>query len=306
MKKMPKKIGRWLGYALLALLGVALSAYGYAWWNVQGRLNKVYPTHVPAIQVPTDSAAVARGAHLYVVHACRDCHGADLAGRVILDNPVMGRLVSRNLTRGKGGLPAYFNDGDWLRTLKHGVDRQGKPLLVMPAHETTRIADAELADIIAYCKSRPPVDNEQPGQYLGPMLTAVIGLTDPAFFPAEKMDHALLPVAARQPEATAAYGEYLSNNCTACHQADFRGAPPLAPGYPPVPNITSQGRVGRWTEAQFMRTLRTGVTPDGHQLDSTKMPWTRTRDFSDTELRAVRAYLLSLPKAPALAAHGSH
>jgi hypothetical protein len=45
-----------------------------------------------------------------------------------------------------------------------------------------------------------------------------------------------------------------------------------------------------------MRTLRTGITPEGHRSDSTKMPWTRTRDFSDTELRAVRAYLLSLPQ----------
>jgi mono/diheme cytochrome c family protein len=101
-----QKIGNWLGYALLALLGLALSAYGYAWWNVQGRLNQVYPTHTPGIVIPADSAAVARGAHLYVVHACRDCHGANGAGRVVLDNPLMGRLVARNLTRGKGGLPA--------------------------------------------------------------------------------------------------------------------------------------------------------------------------------------------------------
>jgi mono/diheme cytochrome c family protein len=298
-----KKAGKWLGYGLLVLLGVALTAYGYAAWNVSQRLDKVYPTHVPSIRVPGDSAAVARGAHLYVVHACRDCHGADLAGRVMLDNPLMGRLVSRNLTRGKGGLPAGFNDQDWLRTLKHGVDRAGNPLLVMPAHETTKIADAELADIIAYCKSRPPVHNPLPEQRLGPVLTAVIGLTDPAFFPAEKIDHALLPVAARQPEPTAAYGEYLTTNCTACHQHDFRGAPAMAPGYPPVPNITSEGRVGRWTEEEFVRTLRTGVTPDGHPLDSTQMPWTRTRDFSDTELRAVRAYLLSLPAPPDLAAY---
>jgi hypothetical protein len=63
----------------------------------------------------------------------------------------------------------------------------------------------------------------------------------------------------------------------------------LAPGYPAVPDITSEGRVGKWTEEQFMRTLRTGVTPDGHQIDSTKMPWTRTRDFSNTEPKAVRA-----------------
>jgi mono/diheme cytochrome c family protein len=241
-----------------------------------------------------------------VVHACRDCHAANLAGRVILDNPLVGRIVSRNLTRGNGGLPAGFNDEDWLRTLKHGVDRQGKPLLFMPAHETTRIADGELADIIAYCKSRPPVDNPLPGQALGPLLQLTAGLAEPTFFPAEMIDHALLPVAPRQPAATAAYGEYLTTNCTACHQPDFRGAPPLAPGYPPVPNITAEGRVGRWTEAEFVRTLRTGVTPDGHRIDSTKMPWTRTRDFSDTELRAVRAYLLSLPQTPALAAHGSH
>ena len=300
-----KRVGKWLGYGLLALLAVALLAYGYACWNVSQRLNKVYPTQVPGIPVPLDSAAIARGAHLYVVHACRDCHGANLAGRVVLDNPLMGRLIARNLTRGKGGLPAHFDDQDWLRTLKHGVDRQGKPLLIMPAHETTRIADQDLADIIAYCKSRPPVDNLLPEQQLGLVLTALIGLSDPAFFPAEKIDHALLPVARRQEGPTAAYGEYLAANCSACHQADFRGAPPMAPGYPPVPNITSQGRVGRWTEAEFLRTLRTGVTPEGHRLDSTKMPWPRTRDFSLTELRAVRAYLLSLPKNPDLAAHNN-
>jgi len=142
-----KKAAKWLGYVLLALLGVALTAYGYATWRVSQRLNKTYPTHVSGIQVPDDSAAVARGAHLYVVHACRDCHGANLAGRVVLDNPLMGRLVARNLTKGKGGLPAGFEDRDWLRTLKHGVNREGKPLWVMPAHETTKIADADLADI---------------------------------------------------------------------------------------------------------------------------------------------------------------
>ncbi len=63
-------------------------------------------------------------------------------------------------------------------------------------------------------------------------------------------------------------------------------------------------KAGKWLGyALFLRTLRTGVRPDGRRLDSTKMPWTRTRDFSDTELRAVRAYLLSLPQPPALAAH---
>ncbi len=302
MKKQLKKAGKWLGYALLVLLGAALSAYGYAYWNVQGRLNKTYPVHTPGILISDDSAAIARGKHLFVVHACRDCHGTKAEGSIVVEHPLIGRLVARNLTRGAGGLPADWNDQDWLRTLKHGVNREGKPLLLMPAHETTKIADGDLADIIAYCKSLPPVDKRQPGQHLGPMLVAVVGLTEPVFFPAEKMDHTVLPIAQVQPQATAAYGAYLTTNCKACHGEDFRGGPLPGPGMPTVPNISRTGRVGKWTEAEFMRTLRTGVTPEGHPLDSTQMPWTRTRDFSDTELRAVRAYLLSRPEDPALAA----
>ncbi len=296
MRKAIKKAGKWLGYGLLVLLGAALSAYSYAWLNVQGRLNRVYPTHTPGIPIPSDSASITRGEHLFVVHACRDCHGTKGEGSVVVEHPLAGRLVARNLTRGKGGLPADWNNGDWLRTLKHGVNREGKPLLLMPAHETTKIADEELGDIIAYCKSLPPVDKSQPSQQLGPLLVAVVGLTEPVFFPAEKMDHAVMPVARMQPEATAAYGAYLTINCTACHREDFRGGPLPGPGMPTVPNITAEGRVGRWTEEEFMRTLRTGITPEGHRLDSTQMPWTRTRDFSDTELKAVRAHLLSLPK----------
>jgi hypothetical protein len=46
--------------------------------------------------------------------------------------------------------------------LKHGVDREGKPLVIMPSHETTQFADKDLADLIAYCRSRPAVDNDCP------------------------------------------------------------------------------------------------------------------------------------------------
>ncbi len=296
-------IARWLGYALLVFLLMGIAVYGYAWWQVEQRLNKIYPTAVQSTPIPHDSASVARGAHLYVVHGCRDCHQADLRGRVLIDHLLVGRLAARNLTKGKGGLPADFGDQDWLRTLKHGVTREGKPLLAMPANETAKISDKDLADIIAYCKSRPPVDNpDLPQQKLGPMLLLVAGVAEPTFFPAEQIDHALTSVPQMQTEASPRYGAYLTTNCTACHRPDFRGGPPLAPGYPPVPDITSKGRVGKWTETQFVRTLRTGITPDGHRLDSTKMPWTRTRDFSETELKAVRLFLLSLPKDSVLAA----
>ncbi|MGV3586653.1 MAG: c-type cytochrome [Adhaeribacter sp.] len=303
MKNFIIKLGKWLGYLVLACLLLAAVAYGYAYLNTERRLNKVYPIQTPSITISKDSASIIRGAHLYVVHACRDCHGPDLSGRIVLDNPVMGRLVAHNLTRGKGGLPIDFKEQDWLRTLKHGVNRAGKPLWVMPAHETTKISDQDLADIISFCQSSVPVNKQLPAQQMGPLLRVVAGLVDPQFFPAEKIDHNLRPIGKIQPEATVTYGEYLATNCTACHRPDFQGGPPLAPGYPPVPNITANGRVGKWTEAEFMHTLRTGLTPEGQKLDSTKMPWPRTREFSETELKAVRKFLLSLPKSKSLAAN---
>jgi mono/diheme cytochrome c family protein len=293
-----KFIGRWTGYLLLAIIVMALSLWGYSSWQIDKRLNKVYPTNVPSITIPEDEQAIAMGAHLFVVHGCRDCHGADLKGKAVLDNPLLGTVRAPNLTKGKGALPADFDNDDWLRVLKHGVDRDGKPLIIMPAHETTLISDKDLAEIIAYCKSVAPQDEPLTrAQKLGPLLQVltVFGDADEVL-PAEKIDHAARHVAAQTPAATAEYGKYLATNCAACHNQNFQGGPPLAPGYPPVPNITSRGRVGKWSQNEFIRTLRTGITPEGHRLDSTKMPWKRTAEFSDTELIAVRKFLMGLPE----------
>jgi hypothetical protein len=50
-----------------------------------------------------------------------------------------------------------------------------------------------------------------------------------------------------------------------------------------------------WSEADFMSTIRTGVTPDGRKLRLRYMPWTSYRFMSDDELKAVWVYLQSLP-----------
>jgi mono/diheme cytochrome c family protein len=291
-----KKIGKWMGYAFAGILLVCLMLYGYIYWNINQRLNKVYPTATLPVAIPTDSASIARGAHLFVVHGCKDCHGTDLKGRYMVNETLTGTIAAQNLTKGKGGLPADYSDQDWLRVLKHGVNREGKTLIIMPANETTLLADKDLADIIAFCKSRPPKDNElEKKPELGPVLKALIAFNKLELLPAEQIDHQIIPVAEKKAEASVEYGAYLTTNCAACHRANFQGGPPLAPGAPQVPNITSTGRVGKWTEKEFMQTLRTGVTPDGHEIDSTKMPWPRTREFSEVELKAVRAFLLSLP-----------
>jgi hypothetical protein len=75
----------------------------------------------------------------------------------------------------------------------------------------------------------------------------------------------------------------------------------VAPGFPPVPDITATGGPASGRKPQFIRTLRTGVRPDGHRMRNEDMPWQMTREFSDLELKAIRLHLLSLPDKKILA-----
>jgi len=49
-----------------------------------------------------------------------------------------------------------------------------------------------------------------------------------------------------------------------------------------------------WSEEDFFKTMRTGVTPGGRQLNE-EMPWKYFGQMSDDELRAMWLYLKSLP-----------
>ena len=61
-----------------------------------------------------------------------------------------------------------------------------------------------------------------------------------------------------------------------------------------VPNLTPGSEVAFWSEEEFIATLRTGITPGGHQLNDF-MPWKYFWQMTDDELRAVWLYLQSLP-----------
>ena len=95
------------------------------------------------------------------------------------------------------------------------------------------------------------------------------------------------------------YGAYLvdTGGCKVCHKDDLRGGlhPLSLPGEPPPPDLTRGGPLASWSESDFIRTLRTGVTPDGRQLDAQWMPWPTTARMTDGELRAIWQHLQSLP-----------
>lgn len=146
-----RTVVRWLARlaagAFVLIVVVGASVYGISEHHV--RRHYVVPEH--PIVVPTDSASVARGAHLAAVRGCAGCHRADLSGQLDFDDPLVGRLAMPNLTR--GGRGAELTDRDWERAVRHGARRDDTPLVVMPAHLHTRVSDEDLGAIVAYARS---------------------------------------------------------------------------------------------------------------------------------------------------------
>jgi mono/diheme cytochrome c family protein len=99
--------------------------------------------------------------------------------------------------------------------------------------------------------------------------------------------------------ATPKYGAYLAATCAGCHNERFTGGPSAGgpPDAQPAANLTPDpvSGIGRWSEEDFVRALRTGRRPDGTAIDSTQMPIPMTRQMSDTELQAIYRYLRTIP-----------
>ncbi|MGE5220202.1 MAG: hypothetical protein ACM3SP_24635 [Chloroflexota bacterium] len=51
--------------------------------------------------------------------------------------------------------------------------------------------------------------------------------------------------------------------------------------------------IGKWTEVDFIRAMRTGITPDGRLLD-TQMPWNAFQKITDRDLKSLWAYLRTI------------
>ena len=292
-----RKFFKWFGIVLGILLGLVVLIVAGLYLNTSVRLNKTYSVQTETITIPTDPASIERGQHVAVIRLCTECHGADMSGRVFLDEAVIGRISTTNLTSGKGGVGGELSDADWVRAIRHGIGSDGMPLLIMPAGEFYYLSDADLGAVIAYVKSLPPVDNELPAKEIGPLFRVAMTFMDVVIIPAEVIDHAAPRPIAPEVGVTLEYGKYLAITCTGCHGSGFSGGPiPLAPPeFPPALNLTPGGELQGWTEEMFINTMRTGVTPSGHQLKNEYMPWMYFGQMTDEELQAIFLFLRSLP-----------
>jgi mono/diheme cytochrome c family protein len=284
------------GAAGLILLAAA-AVYGFS----EARYRKEFVVTPEAVAIPADSVSIARGGHIVQSFGgCVGCHGENLAGKMVIDEPVLGRIYGANLTRGKGGVGAALTDADFVRAIRHGIGPSGRALKVMPSTDYVHFSDEDLADVVAYVRSRPAVDNATPSIRVGPVGRALFVAGKLPILSAEEIDHANPGPAAVTAAPTADYGRYLASiGCEGCHGPSLSGGPIAsgAPDWPPAANLTPAGRLKGWSEADFSRVLRTGVRPDGAPVNAV-MPWQSTSRLSDDEIHALWLYLRSLPAAP--------
>ena len=296
---MLKKVIKWTLIVLGSIIIiVAVIIYGLI-SSSNKKMNKKWEVTPASIPIPPDSASVARGEHLAGVF-CMDCHGDQFQGKTMIDDPDIGKIEAHNLTSGKGGVGGKYTDVDWVRAIRHGINKDGRALFIMPANAMHNLCESDVADIVAYMKTIPPVDHvvqERPQITKMAKVLAAIGAFGDVWS-AESIDHDAAFEVAPASGPTSEYGEYLVNSigCRHCHGEQLNGGKSPEPHAPFVPNLTPGGDLGTWSNEQFTKVLRTGWLPNGRQLSPQYMPWKATSRMSDDEITAIYEYLKKLPK----------
>lgn len=288
---------RWLkriGIGILVVILLIAVAIGSIYAIVGRKLARKYPTEVAAVVIPTDSAAIERGQHLVgAVNKCVGCHGDNLAGKKFADDPMFGRLYGANLTAGNGGVAAGYTDLDWVRSIRHGIGSDGRALVFMPSHAFYYMNDADLGAVIAYVKTVKPVDFVPPQKRVGVLARFLSVVAGFPLLPVEKIPAGEISRPVVPAGGTVEYGKYLTTigDCAGCHGPSLSGG--QAVDGVKSANITPTGLKG-WSEADFVKILRTGVGPGGRVV-SAVMPWPYVGKMTDEELHATWLYLQSIP-----------
>ena len=281
-----------------ALIIVVLALVAFVYARSELALRHTWEINEAALAVPAGDEAVARGEHLAITRGCTDCHDKDLGGKVMMEAPAIGRMAGPNLTHGSGGLPPGFGDADYERAIRHGVKPDGRAILFMPTRDFAALSDADTADLIAYVKSRPPVDRTLAPSYIGPVGRALFAFGQLPMLEARLIDQHAAHVVRIESGPTVEFGNYLARACTGCHGQHFSGGPipGVPPDFPTPANITPDMAtgIGAYTKDDFYRVFREGRKRDGSAVD-TFMPWQAMGRFTNTELDALWAYLRTVP-----------
>ncbi|PZV83583.1 mono/diheme cytochrome c family protein [Algoriphagus aquaeductus] len=267
---------------------------------------------------------IERGAYLANhVAVCMDCHSkrdfSEFSGP-----PAPGTLGAGGDRFDHGmGLPGVFyaknitpfgisdyTDGELYRLITTGVTNDGRPMFpLMPYAYYGKMDPEDIYDIIAYVRSLPTIENEVPDSKADFPVSLILRTIPTNSQPEKKPD----------PSDQIAYGAYLVNasGCIECHtQVTPQGVIIPEKAYSggrsfPFPDgslVTSSNitpcpdtGIGNWSEEMFLARFKqyqdSGyVNPKVAPGEfNSIMPWTMYAGMKEEDLRAIYAYLKTLP-----------
>jgi mono/diheme cytochrome c family protein len=258
---------------------------------------RLYTPHgAPAANVTVQASADQLAAATRHAGGCTACHSStgnaplDGGNQNLLAGGPIGALYGPNLT--PGGPLKDWTDGEIMRAIREGVDRDGHPLILMPSEAFHNFSDADTLGLIAFLRSQPATSRATPSRDLSVMGMVLVGA---GLFPTAEQPHITQPQTAPPPGVTPQYGQYLvdTTGCANCHGPGLRGRPPGGFGPPAGPSLPAL--VPTWQEAAFISFFRSGVDPYGRSIDTQLMPWQDIgKAYNDDELRAIYAYIRTL------------
>ena len=226
------------------------------------------------------------------------------AGHVWRDDGTY-RLVAPNLTPDRETGAGTWTDDMFARAIREGVGHDGRPLHPQMWFMAFRyLSDEDVASVVVYLRSIPAVRNPLPKTRL--KAEEVAGVT-----------RNLWPLAGAVPppdlSTPVARGRYLARiaDCSGCHTA---WEAPLNPGRYGGGNLIERMATGAplsafsrnltqdasgipyYDDALFIEAMRTGKVR-GRAL-SPLMPWVVFGRMTDGDLRAIAAYLATVPRVP--------
>jgi cytochrome c553 len=139
------------------------------------------------------------------------------------DSPVpIGDLISFNLT--PGGPLKDWTDGEIMRVLRQGVDRDGRRLFAMASLPVRNFSDDDIQAVIAYLRSSGAAQPAPPGRLPQPAAGRVCGRQPVPPAPAPVTGS----ISAPPKGPTAEFGAYVLsyNDCSFCHGDDYTGGTP--------------------------------------------------------------------------------
>jgi mono/diheme cytochrome c family protein len=255
-----------------------------------------------------------RGRYLFNhAFACVDCHSghdpsnpdhpvlANMqgAGEVMPFDNLPGRVVASNLTSDAATGAGNWSDDQLARAIREGIGHDGRTLFPMMPYEHYRsMSDEDLASVVVYIRSLPPVRNPLPAtEIIFPVKYLIRSVPQPV----------VGQVSGPDPHNQMQLGAYLVNlgGCGDCHTPMDKGAPLAGLDYAGgqvftgkwgktvSANITpDDSGISYYDEALFLQVMRTGYVK-ARKLDAL-MPTEQFSGMTDDDLKAIFAYLRTL------------